>query len=95
MPRNPNQHKNQLAIYRRRMGYSQKQAASLIGHRGTSMLSRYESGRSLPPLLTALRLEILYRTPVAFLYVGIYKRLKDEMRSAEEQMAGRGQLALF
>ena len=29
----------------------------------TSMISHYERGQSLPPLLTALRLEIIYRVP--------------------------------
>ncbi len=77
------------------MRYSQKQVAALLDQQGTSMLSRYESGRSLPPLLTALRLEILYRIPVAFLYAGIYRGLKKEMRSREEEMGRRGQLTLF
>ncbi len=95
MPRNPNPNKNELLVYRRRMRYSQKQVAVLLGQQGTSMLSRYESGRSLPPLLTALRLEILYRTPVAFLYADIYRGLKKEMRSREEEMGRRGQLTLF
>ena len=95
MLRNPNEHKNQLVIYRRRMRFSQKQVAALLGHQSTSMLSRYESGRSLPPLLTALRLEILYRIPVAFLYTEMYRHLKEEVRSLEEQMAGKGQLTLF
>ena len=95
MLRNPNPHKNQLLVYRRRMRYSQKQVAVFLGQQGTSMLSRYESGRSLPPLLTALRLEILYRIPVAFLYADTYRELKEEMRGREDEMGGRGQLALF
>ena len=59
------------------------------------MLSRYESGQSSPPLLTALRLEILYRIPVAFLYSKIYRQLKDEVRGVEDRLAGKGQLKLF
>ena len=73
----------------------QKQVAAILGHGSTSMLSRYESGRSWPPLLTALRLEILYRIPVAFLYSKIYRQLKDEVRNDEDQLAGKGQLGLF
>jgi len=90
-----NRHKNELIIYRRRMGFSQKQVAVVLGLQSTSMLSRYESGQSLPPLFTALRLEILYRIPVAFLYSEAYRSLKEETRGLEEQMAGRGQLTLF
>ena len=59
------------------------------------MLSRYEHGRSLPPLLTALKLEIIYRLPVAFLYAAIYRQLKERIRDEEETMAGRGQQVLF
>ena len=60
------------------------------------MISRYEQGRSLPPLLTALKLEILYRLPVAYLYSELYRGLKDQVRSGEEQLASPGrQLALF
>ena len=95
MSRNQHANKNQLVVYRRRMGYSQKQVATILGHGSTSMLSRYESGRSWPPLLTALRLEILYRIPVAFLYSKIYRQLKDEVRNDEDQLAGKGQLQLF
>ena len=95
MSRNQHSNKNQLVVYRRRMGYSQKQAAAILGHGSTSMLSRYETGRSWPPLLTALRLEILYRIPVAFLYSKIYRQIKDEVRRAEDQLAEKGQLKLF
>ena len=95
MHQNPNRHKNELIIYRRRMGFSQKQVAAVLGLQSTSMLSRYESGQSVPPLLTALRLEILYRIPVAFLYSEIYRSLKEEIRALEDQVAGKGQQTLF
>ena len=92
MSRTNHNYPNELLIYRRRMRYSQKQVAKLLDHRDVSMLSRYEHGRSLPPLLTALKLEIIYRLPVAYLYAKLYRGLKDEIRAKEEQMAGRGQL---
>lgn len=59
------------------------------------MVSRYERGRSLPPLVTGLRLEIIYRIPVAFLFPVLYNDLKQQIRSQEEQLAGFGQQALF
>jgi len=59
------------------------------------MISRYESGRSLPPLLTALRLELIYRIPLAFLYLPDYRQLKEEVRATEDREAGKGQRALF
>lgn len=89
------QNKNQLVVYRRRMGLPQKAVANLLGHSGTSMISRYEKGRSVPPLLTALKLEIIYRTPVAFLYPSLYETVRNEIRQSEQRMAGVGQQSLF
>lgn len=86
---------NCLAVYRRRMGFTQKQVAQLLGHRGVSMISHYEHGRSLPPLPIALSLEIILRIPVAFLFPGIYDDIKRRIRQQEEGLAGAGQKSLF
>jgi transcriptional regulator with XRE-family HTH domain len=77
------------------MGFSQKQVASLLGHRDTSMISHYERGRALPPLGVALGLEIIYRVPVAFLFPGMYDELKRNIRHDEESLGGAGQRPLF
>ena len=86
---------NQLLLYRRRMKFSQKRVALLLDHPDPSMLSRYETGRSLPPLATVLRLEIIYRVPVAFLYPKLYDELRSKIRKMEGELAGRGQQKLF
>ena len=86
---------NSLILYRRRMGFTQKQIAGLLGQRDTSMISHYEHGRSLPPLPIALSLEIILRVPVAFLFPGIYDELKSRIRQQEEELAGTGQKSLF
>jgi transcriptional regulator with XRE-family HTH domain len=93
MNQTTHQNKNELLVYRRRMGFSQKQVARLLGRQDTSMLSRYERGHSLPPLVIALQLEIIYRVPVAFLYLGLYRQLKKEIRSMEQPQPQ--QLTLF
>ena len=77
------------------MRFSQKQVSWLLGHRDTSMLSRYERGRSFPPLVTSLRLEIIYRVPVAFLFPALYKDLKQQIRGQEELMRQPVQGELF
>ncbi len=79
---------NNLVLYRRRMGLTQKHVARLLGHRDTSMVSRYEHGRSSPPLPVALSLEIILRVPVAFLFPGLYDQLKRRIRQAEEAALG-------
>lgn len=80
---------NKLALYRRRMGFSQKQVSHLLGHCDASMLSRYEHGRSLPPLPTALSLEIVLRTPVAFLFPAFYDERKRQIREEEGRLGSK------
>ncbi len=77
--------KNYLWTYRKKMGFSQKRAAHFMGFKRTTDLSRYEHGVKLPNLINALRLEIVYRTPVAFLFKNLYERLKGEIRKREEK----------
>jgi transcriptional regulator with XRE-family HTH domain len=86
---------NRLALFRRKRGYSQLRVAHLLGHKSHGALSSYEQGRALPTLLTALRLEIVLRTPVAFLFPDVYDSARFEIRAEEERMSGTGQLDLF
>ena len=78
---------NNLALYRRRMRFTQKQVAKLLGHADATMVSHYEHGRALPPLVTALSLEIIYRTPVAFLFPALRDELHRRIRKEEEILA--------
>jgi transcriptional regulator with XRE-family HTH domain len=91
------QHKteNRLASFRRRRGYSQRRVAHLLGHKSHGALSSYERGRVLPTLTTALKLEIVLRTPVAFLFPSVYDLLRNEIRTEEDRLAGVGQQDLF
>lgn len=89
------QKQNRLVLYRRRMGFTQKDVARLLGQHDTSMISHYEHGRSLPPLPVALSLEIILRVPVAFLFPGMYEEIKLRIRKQEQELAGVGQGELF
>ena len=75
---------NNLWTYRKKNGLSQKQVAFLLGHKTASQLSRYEKGIKLPGLINTLKLEIIYRTPVSFIFYEHYQRLKNEIRSKED-----------
>jgi transcriptional regulator with XRE-family HTH domain len=77
---------NRLRMYRKRMGFTQKQAAEILGYRTRSRVAELERGRRLPSLKTALRLEIVYRIPVAFLYPDLYAHLKRPLRAREEKL---------
>jgi DNA-binding XRE family transcriptional regulator len=93
---NPNKQKqNNLVLYRRRMGFTQKRVAHLLGHRHTSMVSRYERGRSDPPLPVALGLEIILRTPVAFLFPDLHNEIRQRVRQAEEAELAKQQTINF
>ncbi len=77
---------NQLWTYRKKMGLSQKRVALLMGFKRTNDLSRYEHGVRIPSLANALKLEIIYRTPAAFLFKGLYEELRKEIKEREERM---------
>jgi transcriptional regulator with XRE-family HTH domain len=78
--------KNSLWVARNRMGFSQIRVARALGLKTTSILSRYEHGTRLPSLANALKLEIVYRTPVAYLFGGLYGELKGRIRSKEARI---------
>ena len=85
-----NKHKkkieNALTVYRLRMGFSQKRVSSLLGHRDSTLLSSYEHGRSLPPFWTALKLGIILRVPLEFLYPAVYRQMREQIRAHEERL---------
>ncbi len=75
---------NDLWVYRKKNGLSQKRVAFFLGQKNSSQLSHYEQGSKVPGLVNALKLEIVYRTPVAFLFHDLYRELKRDIRSKEE-----------
>ena len=77
---------NHLWTYRKKMGLSQKRVALLMGFKRTNDLSRYEHGVRMPSLVNALKLEIVYRTPAAFLYKGLYEELRKDIKAREEKL---------
>ncbi len=74
---------NRLWIARQRAGFPQKWVAALLGHRSTSKISEYERGRKLPGLRTALKLSVIYQTPVAKLFPRLHAQLSREIESAK------------
>jgi len=80
---------NRLIEYRKRMRLTQKTVARLLGLKNASILSRYESGSSLPTLERALSLETIYRVPVAFLFPNLYEAIRSKIRDREEKLPTR------
>jgi transcriptional regulator with XRE-family HTH domain len=77
------QFKNELMPLRRTLGLTRKQVAIMLGYQGTSTIARIERGSLIPPLPTLLKLEILYRRPLGYLYPTLYSSLRDCVRAAE------------
>ena len=82
-------------MYRRRMRFSTRQVARLLGHKDTSAWSNYERGERLPSLVNALRLGIIMRVPVEFLFYSLYDELRHQIRAEEEDLVQPAQQVLF
>jgi transcriptional regulator with XRE-family HTH domain len=76
---------NRLWRQRRRAGLSQQQVAELVGYHTSGEISRFEHGERLPSLVMALKLEIVYHTPVAFLFPDLYLRLREGIRAKQTE----------
>lgn len=61
-----------LKQHRRRAGFSQADVAYLFGARAKTKISRYERGRHLPTLRTALAYQAMLGVPVAELFPSAY-----------------------
>ncbi len=80
--KNPTKIKTDLRLERRGRGLTRKQVARIIGMSIDSVDS-YETGKRLPSLVNALKLQILYRSQLAGLYEQLYQQLTAQVREAE------------
>ena len=80
--------KTHLFRLRRIRGFSQKRLAYLLGLRSTSAISDYERGRRLPPILTAMLMEIVLGTKLSEIYADLYQRLALEAVTREDRLPG-------
>lgn len=85
---------NDLLILRRERGLSRKQVSALLGYKCPSSVRRLEEGRMKPTLDVALRLEILYRRPIAYLYNDYYTNLREQIREDEAHLPQAGRAAV-
>src|SRR5437773_151976 len=81
---NKEKDQNKIGLYRSRMQFTPEEVSNLLGQGQAGMLAKYENGLALPPLKAALRLAIILRVPVEFLFPELYERLRNEVRVEEE-----------
>ena len=74
---------NQLVFIRKRMNLSQKRVARMIGLRDATVLSRYERGRALPPLKTALKIALLYDVTIPEIFDELSQRARLQLFARE------------
>src|SRR3990172_194278 len=82
MPKGRLNHLNKLWMARKKVGLGQKSVARLLGHHCTSPISEYETGKLFPNLRTALKLSIIYQTPLPQLYASLYNEIEQEVEEA-------------
>jgi transcriptional regulator with XRE-family HTH domain len=79
MGENKNRLSNHLILLRKRSRLSQKSVARRIGLKDGTLLSRYERGVTLPPLITAIKLSLFYQAQVPELFPNLIERLRGEV----------------
>ncbi len=72
---------NRLWQARHKLGLEQKQVAHLLGHKTCDQISRYERGSRMPSFKTALKLELIYRTPLRLLFPEHLEKFQAEIVS--------------
>ena len=77
---------NHMYRLRKNRGYGQKTLARLIGRRSARTISQYETGAVLPPLKTALLLEIALGARLSEIYVDLYRSLEVAAMTREARL---------
>lgn len=70
---------NYLRLHRKRLGFSEKEIAFLLGLRCSSQVSRYEHFRRVPNLMTALAFHAIFRTASPELFGGKFETVEREI----------------
>jgi transcriptional regulator with XRE-family HTH domain len=77
---------NNLYALRRIRGFRQKTVATLLGQKGTDMVSCYERGSVLPPLSTAIKLSVILGAELPELFPRLHRRLEKEIEELSETL---------
>ncbi len=85
--KNTNKISNDLWMARKRTGLQQKHVAYLLQHKTTAEVSRYEKGLRIPGLIILVQFEIIYGTPIKYLYPELYEQTRREISQRVQQHA--------
>lgn len=72
---------NHLYRLRKSRRLRQKAVALLVGHADARFLSHYENGTKLPPLRTALALQVILGAELSEIYLPLYRAIERDVLS--------------
>jgi transcriptional regulator with XRE-family HTH domain len=70
---------NNLRHYRKERGLKQDQVAAALGLKNKTLISRWERGNSIPNLITAARLSVLYKIPIDIIFADFIETTTKEI----------------
>lgn len=84
---------NHLRTHRRKSGLSQRQVGQLLGYRKDVQVSRHESSKTVPLLVSAFGYQVIFRMPMHSLFPGIFEDVREsiEERLRELEISLHGQ----
>jgi transcriptional regulator with XRE-family HTH domain len=74
-----------LRKHRLANGLSQKDVARKIGLRSRDLVSRWERGDTIPSLISAFKLAIIYHVMIDALFIVLVRNLREEINRNEER----------
>jgi transcriptional regulator with XRE-family HTH domain len=74
-----------LRKHRLAKGLSQKDVARKIGLRSKDLVSRWERGETIPNIVSAFKLAIIYQVMTDALFIVLIRRLREEIKRNEER----------
>jgi DNA-binding XRE family transcriptional regulator len=94
---NTQEQANYLRTHRKRSGMSQRELGLLLGYEDQGQVSRHERSQTIPPLVTALAYEVIFREPISALFPGIHEHVKQviegnltELENNLQSRSGKG-----
>ncbi len=78
---------NYLRTYRKRSGLSQDEVAFLLGCKGGTKVSRYESFKRKPNPETIFAYEVMFGAPARELFAGAYQKVEKKIHHRAQLLA--------
>lgn len=78
---------NYVKAQRRKSGLTQRELGKLLGYKDPGQVSRHERAESVPSLEAALAYEVIFRMPVAVIFLGIREAIARDVETRLSDLA--------